>query len=81
MARVRSSGALPLAVALSTAALLTGAAVFTVVRVSCHDPGQYVQHNGIVELIGGCVERDDLPVGPKQPEPVKPAEQQSPPGV
>ncbi|GAA2797857.1 hypothetical protein [Crossiella cryophila] len=81
MARVRSSGALPLAVALSTAALLTGAAVFTVVRVNCHDPGKYVQHSGIVELVGGCVEQDDLPVGPKQSEPVKPDDRSAPPGV
>lgn len=81
MAQVRSGGALPLAAALSAAALLTGAAVFTVVRVNCHDPAQYVQHNGIVELIGGCVGKDDLPVGPKQPEQTTPDQRQAPPGV
>ncbi|MBP2476360.1 hypothetical protein JOF53_005232 [Crossiella equi] len=78
---VRSSGVLPLVAAVSTAVALTGAAVFTVVRVGCQDPAEYKTHNGVVELIGGCVEKDDLPVGPPQTTaPVKPQEQE-PAGV
>jgi hypothetical protein len=63
----RSAGMLPLVAAVTSALALTGAAFYTVDRVACGDPGQYVQHDNRVELVGGCVNPSDLsdvPVGP-----------------
>jgi hypothetical protein len=45
--------------------LLTGTAAFTIDRAECDDPGRYVeQSGGGYELVGGCLEPGDLPVGP-----------------
>jgi hypothetical protein len=60
--RARAAGALPLVVALMSAAALTGAAFYTVDRASCADPAQYIRHDNHVELVGGCVNTADLPV-------------------
>jgi len=55
----------PIAATLTAAALLTGAAVLTVSQAECDDPGRYVQTTGGgYELVGGCLEPGDLPVGP-----------------
>jgi hypothetical protein len=55
----------PIAATLAAAALLSGAAVFTVEQAECDDPGRYVQQDGGgYELVGGCLEPGDLPVGP-----------------
>jgi hypothetical protein len=54
----------PVAATMAVAALLTGAAVFTVAQAECDDPGRYVYRNGGYELVGGCLEPGDLPVGP-----------------
>lgn len=55
----------PIAATLAAAALLAGAAVLTVTRAECDDPGRYVQQSGGgYELVGGCLEPGDLPVGP-----------------
>lgn len=65
------------AAAMVAAVALTGAAAFTVEQAGCDDPGVWVFRNGSVELVGGCVDREDLPVapapGPWRPAPVAPA--------
>jgi hypothetical protein len=62
----RVAAALPFAGAVAAAAALTGAAVFTVADAGCPNPGRYVQHDGVVELIGGCVDQSRLPA-PNRP--------------
>ena len=58
----RIAGALPLAGATLAAVALGGVAVFSVHQASCADPGRYVQHDdGQVELVGSCVDPDNLP--------------------
>lgn len=62
---MRRAALAPIAATLTAAALLTGAAVVTVARAECDDPGRYVQQaGGGYELVGGCLEPGDLPVGP-----------------
>jgi len=61
---MRRAALAPIAATAAAAALLTGAAVFTVTQAKCDDPGRYVYHNGGYELVGGCLEPGDLPVGP-----------------
>ncbi|GDY29911.1 hypothetical protein [Gandjariella thermophila] len=57
----RVATALPFAGAVAAAAALTGAAVFTVADAGCGNPGRYVRHDGVVELVGGCVDTNRLP--------------------
>ncbi|MCP2258953.1 hypothetical protein LX15_002652 [Streptoalloteichus tenebrarius] len=73
----RGTGTAPLVASLAAAVALAGAAVFTVARAGCADPGRYVSRDGVVELVGGCVEQGDLRevprleysrVGPRQGE-------------
>ncbi|MGH3620249.1 MAG: hypothetical protein ACRDQ5_00445 [Sciscionella sp.] len=67
MARVaRLSGMLPLVSAFAMATALTGAAVLTVSAAQCGDPGHYVQRNGQVMLLGGCLSPADVPAAPEQ---------------
>lgn len=61
---VGSSRWVPLVTTAAVAAALTGAAVFTVDQAGCDDPGTWVIRGGTVELVGGCVDREDLPVAP-----------------
>ncbi|MFD0919181.1 hypothetical protein [Saccharopolyspora rosea] len=67
-----ASGAFPLVTGIVAAAALSGAAVFAVLHSGCDDPGAYRAHDGVVELVGGCLQPDDLPVTPKAPGPVRP---------
>jgi hypothetical protein len=60
----RAAGVLPLVGALAAAAALAGVAVFSASSAGCATPGQYVQRSGYVELVGGCVNPDDLPPAP-----------------
>ena len=73
----RLTSVLPLAGAMAAAMALAGVAVFTVSHAGCADAGRYVQHDGTVELVGGCVNPADLPAAPAQPQhdqhPAKPA--------
>lgn len=64
-----SAGAFPLIAGIAAATALSGAAVFTVLRSGCDDPGVYRSHDGIVELVGGCVSRNDLSVPPPHQTP------------
>lgn len=62
---MKRAGWAPIGATLAAAALLTGAAVLTVSEAECDDPGRYVQQaGGGYELVGGCLEPGDLPVGP-----------------
>jgi hypothetical protein len=61
---MRRAAVAPIVATLAAAALLSGAAVYTVDRAGCDDPGHYVRTGDSVELIGGCLEPGDLPVGP-----------------
>ncbi|HEY8373757.1 MAG TPA: hypothetical protein VIL00_13525 [Pseudonocardiaceae bacterium] len=64
--RSSSASVVPLVASVTAAAALTGVAVFTVTHTGCTDPGRYVQRDGgVVELVGGCVEPNDLTVVPK----------------
>jgi hypothetical protein len=73
----RVTSVLPLAGAMAAAMALAGVAVFTVSHAGCADAGRYVQHDGTVELVGGCVNPADLPAAPAQTQhdqhPAKPA--------
>ena len=62
-----SSGVLPLLAGMITAAALSGAAVLVVLGSGCDDPGTYRERDGVVELIGGCLQPSDLPVTPREP--------------
>ena len=62
-----STGAVPLLTGMITAAALSGAAVLAVFSSGCDDPGTYFEHDGVVELIGGCLQPSDLPVTPRDP--------------
>jgi hypothetical protein len=64
---------LPLVAAITSAVALTGAAFYTVDRVGCADPAQYIRHDNHVELVGGCVNTAELPSVP--------ASQSTPPSV
>jgi hypothetical protein len=69
MAVTRAAGVVPLVGALAAAAALAGVAVFSASNAGCATPGQYVQRAGYVELVGGCVDRNELPPAPTtQPE-------------
>ncbi|MCP2165697.1 hypothetical protein [Goodfellowiella coeruleoviolacea] len=65
----RIAAVLPIAGAVTAAVALTGAAVFTVAKAGCADPGHYVRHdNGVVELVGGCTDQQHLPVPSGRPQ-------------
>lgn len=71
----RVAGALPLAGATVAAMALAGVAVFAVSNAGCSDTGRYVQHDGVVELVGSCLDPNDLPSAPAEQKPDrKPAE-------
>jgi hypothetical protein len=73
----RVAGALPLAGATLAAVTLAGVAVFTVHQAGCADPGRYIQHDdGQVELVGSCVDPEQLP-----PAPDEPADHEVPPAL
>ncbi|ALG06577.1 hypothetical protein [Kibdelosporangium phytohabitans] len=68
MARAtRAAGMVPLVGALAAAAALAGVAVFSASSAGCASPGQYVQRDGYVELVGGCIDSRDLPPAPLGP--------------
>jgi hypothetical protein len=62
------------AVSLLVAAAMAAIAFITVQQAGCHDPGHYVVRGDGYELVGGCVEANDLPVAPNTvPAPAAPA--------
>ncbi|NUT46855.1 MAG: hypothetical protein HOV94_05965 [Saccharothrix sp.] len=61
----RVTAVLPLVGAVVTAAALTGAAFFTVAHAGCADTGRFVERDGVVEFVGGCVDGHDLPTVPR----------------
>ncbi|SHG54981.1 hypothetical protein [Streptoalloteichus hindustanus] len=65
----RGTGTTPLVASLAAAVALAGAAVFTVARAGCADPGRYVSRDGVVELVGGCVDHGDLREVPRLEHP------------
>jgi hypothetical protein len=71
----RVTGVVPLAGATAAAMALAGLALFSVSQAGCAEPGQFVQHDGTVELVGGCLDPADLPSAPVPDETeYKPAE-------
>ena len=60
----RIARVVPLVGAVGAAVALAGVAAFTVTEAECADPGRYVRHTDYVELVGGCVDREDLPPAP-----------------
>ncbi|GAA2331758.1 hypothetical protein GCM10009854_03690 [Saccharopolyspora halophila] len=62
------SSVVPLITGLVSAAALSGAAAVAVLQSGCEDPGTYLEHDGVVELVGGCLRSSDLPVTPQDPE-------------
>jgi hypothetical protein len=60
------ASALPLLAGIVAATALSGAAVFTVLRSGCDNPGVYRFHGDAVELVGGCLDRSDLPTMPER---------------
>lgn len=65
---MRRAALVPVVATAATAALLSGAAFYTVQRAGCEDPGHYVRTGDTVELVGSCLEPGDLPVGPAPQE-------------
>lgn len=55
---------MPVAVTSAVAGLLVCAAVVTADQAACDDPGSYVLAPGGVQLVGGCLHSDDVPVAP-----------------
>jgi len=68
---------MPVAATVAMAAVLTGAAAVTADRAGCADPGSWVVRSGSVELVGGCLDSENLPVAPP---PARPAPD-APPAV
>jgi hypothetical protein len=66
------NSAFPLVTGIVTAAALSGAAVLAVLESGCDEPGSYLSHDGVVELIGGCLKPGDLPVSPRHPADIRP---------
>ncbi|TCO58493.1 hypothetical protein [Actinocrispum wychmicini] len=64
MAVTRAAGVMPLVGALTAAVALAGVAVFSASSAGCVSPGQYVQRDGYIELVGGCVDPQRLPPAP-----------------
>lgn len=60
----RVAAVLPLFGAVAAAVALAGAAVFTVSQAACPNPGHYVHEGVTLQLVGGCVSRDELPTAP-----------------
>jgi len=71
----RSARWMPVAATVAVAAVLAGAAAVTADRAGCEDPGSWVVRGGGVDLVGGCLDRADLPVAPPpgRPAPDAPA--------
>ncbi|MCA1189940.1 MULTISPECIES: hypothetical protein [unclassified Saccharopolyspora] len=67
-----STGTLPLVGGIAVAAVLSAGAVFAVAQAGCDEPGSYRQQDGVVELIGGCVQAEDLPVSPEAQDGIPP---------
>lgn len=63
-----SRSALGLVTGFTVAAALSGGAVLTVANSGCDDPGSYQFRDGVVELVGGCLQPGDLPVRPAHAE-------------
>lgn len=61
----RVTAVIPLVGAAATAVALTGAAFFTVAHAGCAESGRFVERDGVVEFVGGCVNGDDLPAVPR----------------
>ena len=70
----RSARWMPLLVTTAVAVGLACAAIVTADQAGCDDPGRYVPAPGGVQLVGGCLHGDDLPVAPPVPSPQQPAE-------
>jgi hypothetical protein len=70
MAVTRAAGVVPLVGTLAAAAALAGVAVFSASSAGCVSPGQYVQRDGYVELVGGCVDPQNLPPAPATQQPM-----------
>jgi hypothetical protein len=59
------------------AALLAGAAVLTVQRAGCDDPGRYVPSPSGYDLVGGCLAPGDIVVKTPIAPPVSDADAKS----
>ncbi|HWN35524.1 MAG TPA: hypothetical protein VNP03_22425 [Pseudonocardia sp.] len=51
-------------VSLLVAAAMATIAFITVQQAGCHNPGQYIARGTGYELVGGCIEPNDLPIAP-----------------
>jgi hypothetical protein len=51
-------------VSLLVAAAMATIAFITVHQAGCHDPGRYLVRSDGYQLVGGCVEANDLPISP-----------------
>ena len=60
----RSTTSSALATGFAGALVLSSAAVIAVLHAGCEEPGAFLVHDDVVELVGGCVRADDLPVVP-----------------
>jgi hypothetical protein len=70
----RTARWMPIVVTTAVAAGLACAAIVTADQAACDDPGRYVLAPGGVQLVGGCLHSDDLPVAPPMPPPPRPIE-------
>jgi hypothetical protein len=52
-------------VSLLVAAAMATIAFLTVHQAGCHDPGRYLARDDGYELVGGCIEANDLPIAPE----------------
>ncbi|GAA3571576.1 hypothetical protein GCM10022222_64660 [Amycolatopsis ultiminotia] len=68
MRATRSTGLLPLVAGIVSAIALTGAAFVTVDAAGCGGHPQYIRHDSHTELVGGCVDGNQLPAAPADRE-------------
>lgn len=62
----------PLALTAIVAGMLTGAAAVTVDQAGCDEPGTWVVASDRAQLVGGCLDREELPVAPlPAPDPAR----------
>ncbi|WP_233573623.1 hypothetical protein [Amycolatopsis panacis] len=68
MRATRSGGLVPLVAGIVSAAALAGAAYVTVDAAGCGSQPQYIRHDSHTELVGSCVDGNELPTAPANRE-------------
>ncbi|MGH3980667.1 MAG: hypothetical protein ACRDRZ_16985 [Pseudonocardiaceae bacterium] len=60
---------MPVTVTAAVAAVLAGSAALAADRAGCDDPGTWVVDPRGAQLVGGCLDSEDLPIAPPPVQP------------